>query len=137
MPTVSLAISRCWITDPSDPTGDRVVCGSVETSPVLNPADGELQQFAGNRSRPVVRDQTAQQLPYTLVRLSPADVQQLLDWRGRVLLLRTMDGQRAFSVYFDVPYRRFIGTIPDDDPDGIVTYDADLTFNRVSYSEDA
>lgn len=137
MPTVSLAISRCWITLASDLDGDRVISGTVQNTPAAVPKDGDLRHYAGGRSRYSVRDQDDLTLTYTFIHVSPADIVQLLAWRGETVLLRTMDGQRAFCAYQDVPYDRSIGSVPDDDPNGIVTYDAEIQFLRVTYNEEA
>lgn len=137
MPTVSLAINRVWITDPDDPGGDVLICGSTQPSTISVALEGDLRHYAGGRSRASVRDQDDKTVPLTLVHLSPADLVLLVAWRGRTVLLRTMDGEREFVVYSEVPYRRFIGTTPSDDPDGIVTYDVEMTFFRVSYNESA
>jgi hypothetical protein len=135
VPTVSLDIDRCWITLADDLDGDAIVCGSTQTTPGDSQLDGDLRHYAGNRVRAVIRDQDDRTLTYTLRHLSPTEFEKLKSWRGRVVLLRTMDGQRIFCVYSNPQDHRVIGTTPDDDPDGIATFDVDVIFFRVTFDE--
>lgn len=132
---VTLVGTRCWVTLASDTDGPAVICGSQQSSGVDAPLDGEVRHYAGNRAQAIVRDQDDRTLALTLKHLSRGDRDLLLAWRGQVVLVRTMDAERFFAVYFNAPYRRVLRTTPEDGSDGDVTYDMDIAFQRVSWKE--
>lgn len=134
MPTVSIESSRTWITDPTDPGGARVVCGTRVSTSAVATLDGAIRHYAGNRVQAEIYDQDEQQIPLTLAHLSPVEMQWILNHRGRTVLLRRPDGTRAFCTYLTVSYRPIYRTVPDDGSDRL-TYDADVVFVQVSYDE--
>lgn len=134
MPTVSLDMTRTWITLASDPDGYAIKCGSTQPSAVDVPLEGEIRYYAGGRNQAAIRDAEAKTLNYTLLHLSPADKDMLVAWRGKTVLLRTVEGEREFVVYFNCPYRRVLHSRPED-ASAEVTFDAEVTFSRVTYSE--
>lgn len=131
---VSVETDRSWVTLADDPSGPAIVCGTRQGSSAGSTLDGEVRSYAGGRTRAVIRDQDSRTRPLTLRHLSPSELDRLMDWRGRVVLLRTTDGERMFCVYFSVGDRPMLRTTPEDGSDN-VTYDADVTFTRVSYDE--
>jgi hypothetical protein len=135
MYTAGITSERLWLTLASAPDGDAIVCGSNQTSAIDVPLDGEVRHYAGNRTQAVVRDQDDLTLPLTLRHLSITQLSLLRTWRGKIVLVRTMEGERFFAVYFNCAYKRVLFTTPDDDPTDIVTYDADISLQRVSYNE--
>jgi hypothetical protein len=129
MYTASLDIDRCWITLASDPSGPAVVCGTRQSSPADAVLDGELRHYAGNRVRAAVRDQDDLTLPLTLVWLSSMDKDQIVSWRGQPVLVRTMEGERFYAVYFSAPYHRALHTSTG------TSFNIDVSFQRVTFDE--
>jgi len=131
----TLTGTRLWITLAGVADGTAVVCGTQQSQAVDTPLDGEVRHYAGNRIQGVIRDQDDKSMPLTLRHLSTTDRDQLIAWRGQVVLVRTIESERFFAVYYNVPYRRMLGTTPDDGSTDGVTYDVDLVFQKVSWNE--
>jgi hypothetical protein len=130
--TVIVAATRAWLTDPLDPGGASVQCGTRRDGPLADVQDGELLVFAGNRSELVTYDTGSVTLPLTFAFLTPAQYAQVLLWRGRTLLLRTIDGLRYFGGYLSINQGAFYrgggdGTAP--------FYDAGVTFLGTTYTD--
>lgn len=134
MPIVTLDLNRAWITDPADPGGARIVCGTQAPTGATATLDGAIRHYAGNRVQAEVYDQDELQIPLTLRHLAQSELQQLLDWRGVTVLLRRPDGTRTYCTYLTVTHRIVYRTIPEDSSDTL-TYDADVVFVQVSYDE--
>lgn len=134
MPTVTLDMARTWITLASDPSGYAIVCGSTQASGIDVPVEAELRFFAGNRTQAAVRDAEGKTLAYTLMHISPTDRDKLVAWRGQTVLIRTVDGEREYTVYFNPTYKRVLHSQPEDGS-AIFTFDAEVSFLRVTYVE--
>lgn len=65
--------------------------------------DGEVRYYAGGRARVITSPRDERTYPLTLQWLTVAEVDLLLSWRGRVLLLRDGLGRRVFGTFFAVP----------------------------------
>jgi hypothetical protein len=76
--TVIVAATRAWLTDPLDPGGASVQCGTRRDGPLADVQDGELLVFAGNRSELVTYDTGSVTLPLTFAFLTPAQYAQVL-----------------------------------------------------------
>lgn len=133
MYTVTVDADRMWISDPADPSS-YVQCGTRQSSPADNPLDGEVRYYAGGRAQGVVRTQDVYTRPLTLAHLSQADQEQVTAWRGKVVLVRTVEGSRFFAVYFNATVQRVLRTNPENGYEDY-TFDVDVTFTRVSYDE--
>jgi hypothetical protein len=136
MYTGILDVDRAWITLASDPSGASVICGTKQVSATGAPIDGEVIHYAGKRAQAAVYDQDDRAPHYTLSHLSWDQLQQILLWRGQVVLFRTVDGGRVFGVYFDCPYTRSLFTTPPDGTEGTTTFDAEVQFYSVTYNEE-
>lgn len=99
--------------------------------------DGEFRELAGDRVQLVSRTLHTQVLPITFVALTQAQFTNILDWRGEFLLLRLTDGMRIFGGYLAVQHKRYLGVAGNGDYTGAraVVYDAQVDFNRVTFSE--
>lgn len=131
----TITATRAWITLAEDPDGTAIICGTRQTSPIDSGLDGEVVYYAGGRSQPAVYDQDLTTAHYTLAHLSPDQLLQIRSWRGKVVLLRTVEGERLFGTYFAAPYSRDLFTTPEDDS-AEVTFDVDIELQQVSYNEE-
>lgn len=132
---VELEASRAWLTDPTDPGGTAIVCGTRDTDGPTSTLDGELRYFAGGLIEGIARDQDDWNSTVTLAHLSPADKDRVLQWRGRPLLWRTVDGERRFVFFVQANVKRLLRTTPEDGSGGEVTFDVQVTFGQVSVDE--
>lgn len=134
MPTTLLAATRAWLTDPLDPGGASVQCGTRRDGQLATTVDGELLVFAGNRSELVTYDTGSVTLPITFAYLTPAQFAQIQAWIGRTLLLRTIDGQRYYGGFLAVGQSTFYRGGPAGSGPW---YEASVTFDGVTYSDTA
>ena len=126
MTSVLVAFDDVWLTDVADPTVS-VQASSPEREETAH-LDGEVRFYAGGRRRVITSMSDARTYPLTLQWLTPADVDQLRSWRGRVLLLRDSLGRRVFGTFLavEVADRYIVGGWRS-----VVT----LTFTELSYTE--
>jgi hypothetical protein len=134
MYTVEIDVSRAWLSDPANPTGPIVACGTLEQDSVFT-MDGDLRIYAGPVVEMATRTQDTRTKQLTMRHLSPAQAEQVRSWRGRQLLLRTADGDRMFCAYLEIDRTRLLRTTPDDGTPGSTTYDLQITFQQVSFDE--
>lgn len=132
MPTVTVAATRAWLTDPLDPGGASVQCGTRRDSPLASAQDGELLVFAGNRSELVTYDTTSVTIAITFAYLTPAQFAQIQKWIGRTLLLRTIDGQRYYGGYLGFSQPTYYRGGPSV---GGAWYEAGVTFLGVTFTD--
>jgi hypothetical protein len=83
----------------------------------------------------VARQQDTKVIQLTLKHLSATQRAQVIAWRGKPVLLRTVEGERTFGFYLGVTQQRLLRTTPDDGTTDTVTYDLGITFNRISFDE--
>jgi hypothetical protein len=133
MYTTQLSTDRTWISDPMDPGGASIVCGS-RAEAISDALDGDTYYYAGGLVEGTARPQDTRTYPVVLAHLSAAAYAQFLVWRGRTVLVRTIDGERFFGYYLSMETDRVLRTTPDDDI-GTTTYDVSITFTRVSFDE--
>lgn len=90
--------------------------------------DGDVRYYAGGRARVVTSPKDVRTYPLTLQWLTAADVDLLMAWRGRVVLLRDGLGRRVFGTFLSVATadRYLVGGWAS-----VVT----LTFTEVTYDE--
>lgn len=91
-------------------------------------ADAEVRRYGRGRDVLVVRPGQTRTIPITLRRVSWADLQTLRSWTGRLLMLRDLNGRKAFGVYrqvdaTDVRAEQLAETVS-------------LTFQTVTYDEE-
>lgn len=126
MTTINVVFDDVYLTDIADPTVS--VHASSPERALAAQRDGEVRSYAGGRRRVITNARTAATFPLTLQWLTTADVDQLMAWRGRLLLLRDGLGRRIFGTYLslDVQDRYLVGGWRS-----VTT----LTFTQVDYSE--
>lgn len=127
MTIASLTGTRTWLTDPLTPGGAAVVCGSRRDGQAADAIDGELVQYAGFRTELESYDSGTLTLPITFAGLTGAQLAQITAWKGRTLLLRTIDGQRYYGGYLAVSVTTYLLAGP--------LYDASVQFQTVSYTD--
>lgn len=131
--TTIVDFSRAWLSDPADPTDNPLVCGTQRTTGDATDAiDGEVRYFAGDQSQLVSRTTETRTVPVTLRVLTPAQFAQIKSWKGKVLLLRTAQGEKMFGGYLALTYKPYLRTSVGDDGRA---FDVALTFTEISYSE--
>lgn len=125
----SVSAARAWLVDPADPTTSPLGLGTkTSTDPSLS-IDGEYRQYSNGASQMVAFETQTSTVSYVLVNLTRDQRLQLEQWRGKTLLLRTVDGDRWFVSYLAIsPHRRLHTTSG-------IRYDVTITFNIVSYDE--
>lgn len=125
---ITLPGTLAWLTDPLDPGGDAVQCGTRRPQPLTDTTDGELVLFAGGRAEMAVYDAEQVNMPLTFAALNGTQLAQLRTWKGRTLLLRTIDGARLYGAYLTVAQTTYLLASP-------VLYDAEVMFQAVTYSD--
>lgn len=126
--TVDVAFVGTWLTDPSDPSVSLQVFKTVRTE--QDTLDVNVRVYAGGRRRIITTPADVRSTPLTLQRVAAADVENLRDWRGRLLLLRDFQGWRRFGTYADIAVSSvFQGTVQ------LPYYTVALTFTDVDYTE--
>lgn len=122
---------RAWLVDPTDPTANPLSFGTrTSTDPALS-IDGEYRQYSNGASQMVAYATQTSTVAYVLVNLDRAARIQIEQWRGKTLLLRTVDGDRWFVSYLGISPHRRLRTSSG------VRYDVSITFSIVSYDESA
>lgn len=125
----SVSASLAWLVDPADPSTAPLTFGTrTNSDPSLN-VDGDYRQYSNGASQIVVYETQTSTVAYTLVGLTRDQRVQLENWRGKTLLLRTVDGDRWFVAYLGISPHRRLRTSAG------VRYDVSITFNIVSYDE--
>lgn len=99
MTTVLVTFNDLWLCDVTDPS--VTVHASYPKDARTAHLDGDFRSYAGGRVRIITTPADARTHPITLQWLTPAQVDTLDGWRGKVLLLRTDDGRRVFGSYLD------------------------------------
>lgn len=99
MPTVIVAATQAWLTDPTNPGGPAIQTGTRRPSEATDAQDGELRVFVGNRTQAVRFDSATYQLPITFEAVTVDELAQLSLWKWQTLLLRTIDGARFYGAY--------------------------------------
>jgi hypothetical protein len=130
---VSIAQDLTWVNDPTDPT-NVVVCGSNLSQGIDDQLDGDVRYYAGGRVEGWSRNKDARTMSIVLRHLGASDRQQIIDWRGVPVLIRTTEGERFFVFYLDANSQRWLRTTPDDGV-GTTTWDVTLSVTRVSFDE--
>lgn len=98
-----------WLSNPLQPTGTVIVCGTRRSgTPRTISQQGEVINYAGNRSEAAIYDGQTGTTPIVLVNLTDAGIAQLNAWLGTVLCLRTFEGARYFGAYFDVSQQVYV-----------------------------
>lgn len=132
---VIVDVRRTWITDPSDPFGRRIICGSTTSSPAGFIQGGTYRQLAGNRVRGAKRNASFQSYPVTLRALTPDQHELLVSWTGRTLLFRTFEGARLFGSYLTINSKRILNTTGDGSRIVNFRFDDEITFGQTSFDE--
>jgi hypothetical protein len=122
----SVVLSRAFLSDVAD-LANPLVCYTAERSDRRAVA-GQVRVMANGRRRVVTRAGDARDLGMTLRLLTPAQVETLAAWRGRVVLFRDVRGRRVFGTFFDLAVRDYA------DRSG---HDVTLTLTEVTYDESA
>lgn len=130
MYTVILPMTRAWLLDPLNPTV-TISCGSRAPQDTTDDIDGEIRQYAGNKAQIVTRTSTALIRPITFAALTAAQYEQISAWKGRLLLLRTVDGRRIYGGYFSIAKRRYYNATVDFGATNAI-YDATANFTQVN-----
>lgn len=127
--TVTLADTRSWLTDPLNPGGPAIRCGTRVGSALSWTQDGELVVYAGFRTELVSYDSLTGGMTVTFANLAAAQIAQLEAWRGRTLLLRRTTGQRFYGGFLTMtePVANVAGSTP--------VFECEVPFQIVSYSD--
>lgn len=134
MYTAQVTETRAWLSDPYD-TSSSIVCGTVETTPLSVQQSGDLRYFAGNIVEGVLYAQTQTSRTLVLRHLSSRQKDQVALWVGKLLLLRTVDGERMFVFYQGITQTKMLRTTPEDGTAEDFTFDVEVQFYRVSFDE--
>lgn len=132
---IILDVRRVWLTDPADPFGPSIVCGSTTPTQATSIQGGTYRQLAGNRIRASLRNSTTFSYPVTLRALTPDQHDQLRKWTGKTLLLRTFEGVRIFGSYLSINQKRITNTTGDGSRIANFRFDDDIQFVQTSYDE--
>lgn len=125
MTAVNVTLTKGWLTDVADPT--QSIHAPFLARGLSSSVDGGVRTYAGGRVRIITSARSTQSHPIEF-RLSAEHVTQLLAWRGRLLLLRDLQGTRVFGSFFQVD-------VADTRMQGQLQYLASLTLTQVTYSE--
>lgn len=134
MYTAMLTLDRAWLVDVLAPTVNPLQMGTRQTSTDSDASDGEFRMLAGGRTQLITKDAAQYLWPIEFAAITPAQLGQLSQWKGRVLCLRTIDGTRQFAGYLSYTIKRYYNLSMDN---GLTRwcYDVDITFTSVSYQE--
>lgn len=134
MYTAIVPMTRAWLLDPSNPS-TSVSCGTrTSNQPTVETLDGEFRTFAGNVIQLVTRTLNSRQYPLVFAAVTNVQRQQLVDWRGITLLLRTTEGVRMYGGYLSTSTTRYLRTSVDLGATP-VAYDVSVVFETVTYVE--
>jgi hypothetical protein len=64
--------------------------------------EGRVDTFAGGRQRAISIEGERVTYPFTLVRVTPTDLDTLISWKGQTVCVRDNRGRRFFGAYFEV-----------------------------------
>lgn len=120
----SVTLDRCFLALASDTENQLSAFSSDRSEAQAQP--GEVRRMAGGRLRVVTRAGTARAIGVTLRQLTPAQVQQVRDWLGSVVLFRDVWGRKMYGAYFD------LDVVDAKDRLG---QDVKLTLSEVTFSE--
>lgn len=126
--TTTLTGTLAWLTDPLTPGGASVQCGTRRPQPITDTTDGDLVLFAGGRAELAVYDAVTVNMPLVFAALTTTQLAHLKAWKGRTLLLRTIDGMRLYGGYFTVAQTTYLLASP-------ILYDAEVQFQGVTYTD--
>jgi hypothetical protein len=134
MYVTTVAMSRCFLSDPTNPAL-AVICGSSGSLGSLGQRtdtetlDGEFRQYAGGRIRLITGQVTNRSVAIVLRALTPQQAAQARRWRGTLLLLRDSYGLRMFGSYLSTQRLN----IPRTSRGNLI--DLAITFTAVTYSD--
>jgi hypothetical protein len=134
MYSTSVALTRCFLSDPSNPAlavifGSSGSLGGLGQRTSSDDLDGEFRQYAGGRIRLVLGVTTTRSTPITLRALTPTQARQVRRWRGALLLLRDTYGLRVYGSYLGTQQLN----IPRTSQGNLV--DLAVQFQAVTYSD--
>jgi hypothetical protein len=99
MTTGTGVFPNLWITDVATLVSVSAATPERTASAALG---GSVRFYAGGRRRVITTPADAVTYPLTMQWVSDPDTDQLIAWRGRVLLLRDTLGRRVFGTYLQV-----------------------------------
>lgn len=125
MTTVNVVMVGTWISDAVDPT-QSVQAFKVDRKK-QDTKGGQFRDYAGGRTRIITTASDTSTSAVTFRSVSEADKNTLLDFRGRVLLLRDPLGWRRFGSYLSAD------TVQTGK--GLSLYDVSFMFTEVTFDE--
>lgn len=131
--TTSLALRRAWLVDPLDPTTNPIVCGTTRPQERTDAQEGSVRQYAGGRRQAVVTPVRLVSIPLVLVGLSFAQWKTVEAWKtsGKVLLFRSVQGERHYVAIFELTVRTILATSMNDGR----AFNVTVTLYEVDYDE--
>lgn len=132
--TITMTQQLAWLANALTPSVGSIQCGTRQPQDGDYSLVGDFREYAGDRVQMVNQNVHTRSRPIVLVALTAAQLQQIVDWSGSVLCLRTADGDRIFGGYFQIADRVLYNVTMDNGATNVV-YDVTLVFTRVSFAE--
>lgn len=126
----SVGDTRAWLVDPTNPTVSPLRFGTQTLNDPSLSQDGDYRQYSNGASQMVAYDTQTSTVSYKIINLTRTQRNQLVNWRAKTLLFRSVDGDRFFVSYLTVAPHRRLRALSGD-----TRYDVTITFNIVSYDE--
>ena len=118
----TLMLTKLWINEMS--TGLSVAAQSKDRERTTSVA-GKVETFADGRQRSIVTVGEVVVIPFTLVLVTMAQIDQLRAWYGKTTQWRDHRGQRYVGTFYELKITEYI--------DNIGFYDAASTFYGVTF----
>lgn len=102
----SVVLDRVWVHLASD-LNSHVTFFSADWSDNRS-ARGEVRTYANGRRRVIRRAGTSRQIGFTAKVLTRVQVDTLVSWAGRVVLVRDTKGRKVYCTFFTVDVGDFV-----------------------------
>ncbi|PZG17808.1 hypothetical protein C1I95_14760 [Micromonospora craterilacus] len=119
-----LILDRVWINLMAD--GEAISAFSAERGRTVA-VQGETRTYGGGRRRAITQQGHTETRPFTLRRVTTAQVETLRRWLGQEVMWRDYRGQRAVGVLFDLDVHEWKTEID--------LYDVTTTLQEVTWTE--
>ena len=97
----SLVLTKTWVNRMD--TGEAIAAqSSVDSGETTWSNEGEVRLYASGRRRSVTVEGEGGTVPFTLLEVTLAQVEQLRTWKGINVQVRDHRGRRWFGVFFTV-----------------------------------
>jgi hypothetical protein len=119
----TLLLSKVWVN--LVPTGDAVSAPSIDRTRSYE-AKGEVRTYGSGRQRAVTAEGLTASFGFTLRLVTWTQIQTLVSWIGRTVLIRDNRGTAYFAV--------FMAVTPVEIPKNPTKFDAQLVVRQITTS---